>query len=162
VNVVENKITVLEKLLKKLVKASEDILVASNGLSDNEWTVNGKTYRPMWPNTGFGKCLKRLDQAYSAADDYFNPPEAESRIKWENACATASFIVDRFNADMKSGASHPNLVQSSLHRNIADAINGTLKQTGDDRLKGKVPETMTDHLNSLVANGELVELGVKK
>jgi hypothetical protein len=48
-----------------------------------------------------------------------------------------------------------------LHRNIADAIHGTLKITFEEHDAGIRPVTMRDRLNQLVAEGKLVEVKPK-
>lgn len=158
-NPVESKIEQLEALVRSIHDAAYSVLVESNGLSDNEWkTKDGTVYCPEWPVASFPVALRKLDAAYSAAKAYLEPEESERSQKWGDACATASYIMDRYREDRKAANEHPNLIESSLHRNIADAIYGTLKQTMEDRRAGKTPTTTTDKLHGLVARGELKRL----
>lgn len=145
-SVVTTKIELLETLLRELTDAVYTTLCESNAIEDGEPVP-----------ASFSQVLVRLDAAYSKAHDYFDPIDAEKRHKWENACATASYILDRLKEDRTSGQQHPNMVDSHLHRNIADAINGTLVQTAADREAGTRPNTMKDTLGRLVAEGQLVE-----
>ena len=101
------------------------------------------------------KALDELTIAYENAEAYFDPAKAERDKKWADACATASYIMDRYKEGLAANKEHPNLIRSSLERNIADAINGSLKQTMEDRKLNKRPRTMTDALNSLVEEGKL-------
>lgn len=159
-DLVKSKIETLEALLRQLTDAAYSLLCESNGLSDNEWkTKEGGVLVPEWPTAGYYETIMGLDAAYTAASDYFEPAEAEKRRKWADACATASYIVDRFREDWEAAEEAPNLIESHLHRNIADAINGGLVQTVEDRKAGKMPTTMGDKLNELVARGDLVEIG---
>ncbi len=156
-NPVTSKIEVLEALLRALTDAAYLVLVESNGVSDNEWRVEDGKAIPQWPVESFYVAIRKLDGAYTNAHDYFEPPEAAKRQKWADACATASYIMDRLKEDRAAGKEHANMIDSHLHRNIADAINGGLIQTSEDRRAGRRPGTMTDRLNELVANGDLVE-----
>lgn len=142
----ETKLEIAERILKELTDAAYSTLCESNGVSDNEWKVEGGKAIPEWPVDSFYRALSELSKAHTAAHAYFNPVEAEQARKWENACATASFIVDEYKKNPRG-----------LHRNIADAINGTLVQTMEERAAGKSPTTMDDILNGLVASGDLVE-----
>lgn len=146
---VKSKIDTLEKLLREITDAAYSVLCESNGLSDNEWKTGDGTFVPRWPVDSFPDALGKLNEAYSEAKAYFEPSEAELRQKWSDACATANFIVDRFDADQRAGKESPNLIKSSLMRNIADAIHGGLKQTAEDRREGRAPTTMTDKIDPI-------------
>jgi hypothetical protein len=151
----ETQITRLEtaeSILKELAAAAYSTLCESNGVSDNEWKVKGGKAVPRWPVKSFYAALTRLGEAHTKAAEYFDPIEAERQRKWVDACATASFIVDEFKKDPSNRAA------SSLHRNIADAINGSLVQTSEDRQKGLAPKTMGDVLNDLVVSGKLTKV----
>lgn len=146
------RLEVAERVLRDLLKAARSTLCESNGVSDNEWrTEDGKAI-PRWPVKSFYTAIGKLEKACSVAQAYFDPVEAERQRKWADACATASFIVDEFKRDPTGRSA------GSLHRNIADAINGTLVQTADDRKTGRRPKTMADALNALVADGRLVRV----
>lgn len=153
-NIVESKIELLEKLLREMTDAAYGVIVESNGVSDNEWRVKDGIATPEFPVRSFYKALKELEKAWNTADCYFKPIESERAEKWADACATASFIMDIYKEErVKSRRA-----DSSLHRNIADAIYGVLKQTSEQRREGTVPKTMQDRLNDLVSEGKLVEL----
>lgn len=53
--------------LQRLANASLGILDHWNSLIDNQWTVDGVTWRPEWPVTGLGDDLNALHAAYHAA-----------------------------------------------------------------------------------------------
>lgn len=153
---VKSRIELLESLLKEITDAAYNVLVESNGLSDNEWKTADGTYSAEYPVKGYVKRLKDLDAAYTKASGYFDPPKAERSAKWSIACATASYVMDRYKQELVEGNDHPNLILSSLHRNIADAIYGTLICTPEQREAEVRPETMADRLHSLVAEGKLI------
>jgi hypothetical protein len=155
--VVASKIEQLESLLKNLTEAAYSTLCESNGLTDNEWRTPDGVLNAEWPAESFSDALRDLGAAYSAAKAYFEPTEAERQEKWENACATASYIVQRLAEDAETGDIHPARVCGSLERSIADAIMGTLVQTPLGRETGARPATMADELKALVASGELTE-----
>lgn len=156
---VTSQIKILERLLRKITDAAYSVLCESNGLSDNEWKTAKGTFTPRWPVGSYPRALRKLDAAYSEAKGYFEPSKEELSEKWRDACATASYIMDRYKADRQAAAeSSSNLIDSHLHRNIADAIYGVVKQTADDRAKGKPPSTMQDKLTQLVADGKLVKI----
>jgi hypothetical protein len=159
---VKSRIQELEALLKNLTDASYSVLCESNGVEDNEWTVKDGVATPQFPVAGFWTAIKKLDEAYTAAHDYFNIEEAEKRRKWADACATASFVMDTFKKAQAEKTEAQNLILSSLHRNIADAIYGTLKQTMEERKEGVVPSTIHDELDKLVSEGKLTEFTPKK
>jgi hypothetical protein len=145
-SVVTGRIALLEELLRALTNAAYETLCASNAIDEGEPVP-----------ASFSSVLEKLDKAWTDAHDYFEPIEAEKRRKWENACATASYIMDRLKEDCTTGTQHPNMIDSHLHRNIADAINGNLLQTAADRENGVRPTTMNDTLSKLVAEKQLVE-----
>ena len=155
-NPVTSKIEILEQLLRDLTQAAYLTLCESNGVSDNEWVIKDGKAVPEWPVASFVHAIQKLDAAYSNANAYFEPAEAEKRRKWADACATASYIMDRLK-EARATERRPNMIDSELHRNIADAINGSLVQTATDRVAGVRPGTMTDRLNELVEKGDLVE-----
>lgn len=141
-NPVISKIETLETLLRALTDTAYSVLCESNGLED----------APKF----FEAAIVALNTAYTDAKDYFEPVEAAKRRKWADACATASYIIDRLNEDRAAGTKHPNMIDSHLHRNIADAINGTLLQTAEDRVAGVRPRTMADTISDLIKGGTLV------
>lgn len=155
---VESKIASLEALLKRVTEAAYAVLCESNGVSDNEWKVTDGVAVPEWPVYGFYDALKELNTAYAEAKAYFEPEEAERQRKWKDACATARYVVEVFQRDKAAAERSPNLIESSLQRNIADAIYGNLVQTVEDRKNGKQPATMDGRLRELVERGDLVEL----
>ena len=156
-NPVTSKIEILEQLLRDLTDAAYLTLCESNGVSDNEWTIQGDKAVPEWPVASFFHAIQKLDIAYSNAKAYFEPSEAEKKRKWADACATAAYLMDRFKEARAAGKARPHMIDNELCRNIADAINGSLVQTEADRVAGVRPGTMTDRLNELVAKGDLVE-----
>lgn len=145
-----------EQLLRNLTKAALTVMHEVNGVYDNEWRVEDGKAVPDWPIDSFHEAVRNLDGARMAANAYLDPAEAERQAKWANACATAGYIVDRFNADRTAGKEHSGL--SGLQRNIADAINGGLVQTMEDAKKGIAPTTMNDKLAALVQDGRLVKI----
>jgi hypothetical protein len=152
---------ILEELLTKLVDASYSVACESNGLSDNEWTPkDGVTMIAEYPVRTYLKSLQKLSDAREQADDFLNPEKALDQQRWRDACATASVIVAMFKESQQTDES-PNLCESHLHRNIADAIVGHLKTTFEEREAGIRPTTMEDKLNQLVAEGKLHNLEPK-
>lgn len=112
------KLEIAETILGELTDAAYTLLCESNGVSDNEWRVEDGVAVPRWPVDSFYAALKRLSDAHTKADEYFNPVDAEKRRKWSEACSIASDIIKEFEADTSRQR------QSWLHRNIADAIYG--------------------------------------
>lgn len=159
--IVKSKIELLEKLLKALADAAYSVGAESNGVSDNEWRVEDGKAIPEWPVDSFYRALDKLEAARLEAKAYFEPIEAEKAKKWSDAIATATFIIDKMREAKAEGKMSLNLIESSLHRNIADAINGGLRMSFEDREKGIKPKTMDDRLNALVASGELVKIEPK-
>lgn len=157
-NAVKSRIEDLEDLLKSMIEAATNLLMASNGLSDNEWRVGKQKWIPMWPVGGYGESLDRLDKSRMAAEAFLNPAEEERMARWLEACTLSSFIVDRYVADSTTGEWNP---KSGLHRNIADAIYGTLKYSPADSRAGFRPTTMRDQLAALVKDGKLVQIDPK-
>jgi hypothetical protein len=148
----ETRFQMVERLLNDMRQAACTVMTESNGLSDNEWTRPDGTAIAEWPVGSFVDAMRDLEKAWRAASEYFDPDEARLRKKWGDACATASFIVDEFKARDLGNRS-----VSSLHRNIADAIYGTLTQTAEDRAANRRPDTMSDKLDRLVGEGKLVK-----
>jgi len=155
---VKSKIEVLEALVKELHDAAYSVLCESNGVLDNEWTTKDGVAIPEFPIGSFCRAVGDLDNAFSRADAYLKPTDAEKLTKWKDACATANFVVDVFKATRARGDMSDNLVLSSLHRNIADAIYGSLVQTEVERRAGAVPKTIDDALDALVVEGVLTDL----
>lgn len=139
-------------LLARAYEAMYSTLCESNGISDNEWHAPDGIHRPEYPVPGWVKAMKLLNSVYEEVGAFLEPDKAVADKKWRAACTTASAIRKRYEADLK--AMHPNMAASSLHRNIADAINGTLKSDDGEALG----PTMADKLAELVANGTLHEL----
>lgn len=153
---------ILEELLTQLVDASYSVACEGNGISDNEWTPkDGVTMVPEFPIPSFWNAMDKLSNAREAAWEFLNPEKAQDQKRWRDACATASVVVEIFREQQNKGEEHPNLIESHLHRNIADAINGSLKITFEERDAGIRPVTMQDRLNQLTAEGKLVKLEPK-
>lgn len=144
----------LKTLLKNLNRAAYLVLVESNGVSDNEWHTGKGVAIPRWPVKSFYDALKKLSKEHQIVANYFDPSKAEKDKKWRDACATASFVVEEYKKD-------PQAKEGSLHRNIADAIYGTLLQTSEERAEEIRPKTMNDVINGLVGEGKLVKFDVK-
>ena len=155
---VQSKIATLEALLKELSDASYNVLCESNGVSDNEWTIQGDKAVPEWPVPGFFASIKKLSAAWENARDYFEPIEAERQQKWKNACATASYLIDRFKQDREENKKYPHKADNHLQRNVADAIYGTIMITEEDRKAGIKPETIRDRVDQLTKDGILTKL----
>lgn len=148
----------LKRVLGELSDAVYTAICESNGISDNEWRLPGeKPAIPEFPVASFVRAMKRLEEVWSASEDVLDPINAAKQKKWRDACATASAIMERFKED--EAATSPNRARSSLSRNIADAINGSLIVTMEEREGGKkLGGTMDDKLAELVAAGKLVEV----
>lgn len=143
------------ELLSRLMDAVYTVQCESNGIWDNGWRKAGELefdWELECPVASFTAAMERLGPIADEARDFLDPVEAAKRKRWADACATASAIMDIF----KQGGWNPS---SGLHRNIADAINGSFVVTAEDRKAGKpTPPTMADKLNALVSQGELVDL----
>lgn len=140
----------LEGLLREMTEAAYSLACESNGIYDNEWTLpDGMEVKCEFPIASWCRARDRIEDVRERAKSFLDPEEAEQSEKWRNACATAQAIVEIHQREGREG---------SLSRNIADAINGSLKLTMGDAKAGVKLFTMQDRLKQLVAEGRLVEM----
>jgi hypothetical protein len=158
VNPIESRIELMEKLLKEAHSIIESVLVESNGISDNEWTIDRKKWKaiPAWPMRSYWASIKNLDKFYSKLNQYLKPIESERLEKWKEACNTASSIMKEY--DQRKAQDGEKWASGELQRNIADAIYGVLRASEADLEDGIHQRTMMGKIENLVEDEKLAEI----